>query len=106
MTKYGKWITWAKPGKPEGIRGNHRMQACYINGIDELRIDAGTDRSFDVHMWDEKTLAYRLEIESVTHVLYGRNGGVFNETRWTDDTYKITYVVEDGKPVSCDMVEL
>ena len=101
--KYGPWIALPDGKRPEHLKGHQRIQPLCIsmNGMD-VQTDM-LDRAVCNHVWCSRTLAYRVVIETKTHVVYGGFGRSFVDCRYPDDTHKITYETEDGVVVSCKM---
>lgn len=100
--KYGPWIVWGKKYRPEGLRDNQRIEVVCHDDDGTLKGDIG-ERPVRAHAWFAgRTLAYRVEVDKVTHVVYGKPGGMFGPQ---DDgnTHKITYVMLGDEIISCNM---
>lgn len=104
--KYGPWIALPDGKRPEHLRGDQRIQPLMVatDGA-SVRTDL-EDRAVCNHVWCSRTLAYRLEVERKTQLLFGRIGYSFVDRRHPDDTHKITYEIEDDVVVSCKMEAL
>ncbi len=104
--KYGPWTVLPDGKRPEHLRNNQTIQpVCISTNGTEVQTDM-LDRAVAAHIWSERTIAYRLRIETETYVAYGRIGYPFNAQRYSEDTHKITYEIDGGKVVSCKMEAL
>ncbi len=107
---FGPWIVWGKEERPAGLRDDQRVDVVFINQYGELGSDQ-RGRSVGAHVWEGTgpTLAYRVKREEVTHVLYVSDDcfGTPTPKRWSDDTHKITYILDGaGEVLSCKMEKL
>lgn len=104
--KYGPWIGVFDGKRPEHLKDHQIIQpvVVHMNG-EEVRTDL-SDRSVGAHIWNLRTLAYRLQIETKTHLLFGKIGEGFTCQRYSDNTHRITYEVEGDVVVSCKMEAL
>jgi len=105
--KYGPWIVWGKKERPGGLFGNERIEVVCYGEDGELKLNLG-ERAVGAHAWTTgRTLAYRVEIKEATYVVHGGFDFTFTALRDPSlDTHKITYVVQDGEVVSCQMEKL
>lgn len=103
--KFGSWIVWGKAERPSGLRDDQIIEVVCHDA--DGTINTGlTERFVARHAWTSSpTLAYRVELQEVTHVAYGTPGCMFG-VRDTDDTHKITYVMLGDEVVSCTMEKL
>jgi hypothetical protein len=106
MKKFGPWIVWGEKKRPNGLIDRQSIEVVCLDGDGNLKQHL-TDRSVINHAWTSfVTLAYRVEVTEVTHVVYGRFGEEFSNCEGIRDTHKITYVVRNGEVVSCEMERL
>ena len=104
MTKWGPWIRHDGAVRPSGLRDDQMIEGAFIGNNGEMK--ARSARVSEWHYW-ESTLAYRVEQEETTQVLYGVVDGAFSFGRSACDTHKITYTVnQDGDVLSCKMEKL
>lgn len=105
MTKWGPWIKHDGAVRPSGLLDDQMIEAVFINNKGELKTDSFS-RPAGVHDW-EGTLAYRVEQVETTLVLYGNVSSTFVINKWSGNTHKITYTVnQDGDVLSCKMEKL
>ncbi len=103
--KYGPWIVWGKKERPAGLRDNQRIEVVCCHEDGSLKGNIG-ERPVAAHAWMAgRTLAYRVEVEAVTYVVYGEPGGMFG-LQEDGDTHKITYVMLGDEVVSIKMEAL
>ena len=104
--KYGPWVVLPDGKRPEHLRGDQRIQPLCVNSTGmEVRTDL-EDRAVCNHIWCSRTLAYRVVIETKTHLLFGKIGEGFTCQSYSDNTHRITYEVEGDVVVSCKMEAL
>jgi hypothetical protein len=106
MTTFGPWIVWGKAERPEGLADDDRVEVvCHDeNGNLHPVLRA---RGAAAHAWVRiVTLAYRVEVQDVTYVVYGKLGGSFHKLAFAEGTHKITYVMRGDDVVSCKMEKL
>lgn len=103
--KYGPWIVWGKAERPAGLLNEQRIEVVCHDGNGDIK-EYLQERAVAHHAWTSgRTLAYRVELQEVSRVVYGTPGGMFG-VRDSDDTHKITYVVIGDEVVSCTMEKL
>ncbi len=104
-TKYGPWTPLPFVVRPPHLKDDQVIEVLCTNDDGEIKFGLAP-RSARAHCWSERTIAYRVVVEKITHVAYGQIGHSFSGRRLPDDTHKLTYEVEDGKVVSCKMEAL
>lgn len=103
--KFGPWIVWGKAERPSGLRDDQIIEVVCHDGNGDIK-EYLQERSVAHHAWTSgRTLAYRVELQEVSHVAYGTPGCMFGD-RDSDDTHKITYVLLGDEVVSCVMEKL
>ncbi len=101
-TKYGPWTPLPCVVRPPHLKDDQVIEVLCTNDDGEIKFGLAP-RSARAHCWSERTIAYRVVIETKTYVAHGKLGDSFTKMRGFDDTHKLTYEVEDGKVVSCKM---